>query len=156
MNHPSLFDTPETTPALNLGRRRRPPRKHPYAHLDSHGGRSIRTGWCPTCDTPTLTGIDEDVLAFTVHTDAQPLDPTGEMLAWLSTPPRPTYTLDNLFHPARLTRRRASSLTHRPAGPRPGPLTWDVVAEHRCLSPLPACPSNLPETLEDPHRACPF
>lgn len=111
------------------------PRKgaHPYARLDTKGGRGVRCGRCRDCRAPILTGLDGDTCAFVARVDCTPLTPLGEVLALLQDGVR-TYELRTPGQAfARLVRRDFHAIRSRPAETG----RFDVLADHRCHAAVP-------------------
>lgn len=115
--------------------------------------RGVHATKCPTCHTPTLVGLDNDVCAITAQTDPTPLDPQGELLALLQG--RHTYRIDK--QPGgnpKLTRRKAPQIR----APRKHWQQYDVIPEHKCGQQLPAIQSRIFQTATktDPNQPAPF
>lgn len=85
------------------------------------------------CLDRVLVGLDSDVCAFEVACDPQPLSRLGEALALVDG--RRTLTLRREGGGWVLDGRDAHQISWAPAGERP---RQDVVAIHRCGSPIPA------------------
>lgn len=118
-----------------------------WRHLEQTGvlgpdrlGRAARATACPHCHQPTLTGLDNDLCAGTARVDPHPVGAVGETLAQLTG--RATYTLHRTAGRYELQIRDPWQIAGQPAGIGRN----DVLAEHRCNSPLPAIPSVIPQT----------
>lgn len=103
---------------------------HPAKHLDSPGGRGVRSVACRSCRTPVLRGLDDDWCASYVEVDLEPLSPLGEALAVLCG--RRTFRLHRAGRQYRLTRRAWFGISQYPAGMSRLAMKWDVLAIHQC------------------------
>lgn len=97
----------------------------------------LRRRRCRDCRAEVWTGLDGDLCAQLVTVTAAPLGHLGEALARLQG--RGTYLRTRHLDGTKLARRDHWQI----AGPRPE--RADVVAEHRCRTPLPTVPSRLPK-----------
>lgn len=97
------------------------------------GSRNATAVVCPRCGAHVLRGHSDDLCAFTVTVDPQPLDTLGELLALASG--RGTYALRRHLRHYRLHRRDRWQIRGQPPGSTSGPFRFDTVAEHRCGSP---------------------
>lgn len=93
---------------------------------DAHRAAALRL--CPTCQAPTLVGLDADIAAFTARADIVAVNELGETIALLSG--RPTYDLVTNGGRKELHRREEWNIT---AGRR-----YPVLASHQCGVPLDA------------------
>lgn len=87
------------------------------------GGRGCHPATCRTCGAIVLTGLDNDVAAFTVAADPGLIDEHGELRAALGG--RPTFDLEHTRTRLQLTRRAPATIAL-------GTRNRNVVAEHRC------------------------
>jgi len=87
---------------------------------DAHRAAALRL--CPSCQAPTLVGLDADVTAFTARADILPLNELGETIALLSG--RPTYDLVTNGGRKELTRREEWNIS--------GTRRYPVLAAHKC------------------------
>lgn len=90
--------------------------------------RQPKPSHCPQCQAPTLTCLDDDVAALTIHVDPHPLTPTSELQAHLTG--RHTYTLTHRRNHQQLDQRTPTTITRYP------PNTHTVHAQHKCGHPL--------------------
>lgn len=133
MTQDTLFDTPliQAAPKPQHATTRT---THPYDWAGPSGWRAAHPHRCPHCRAHILVGPDEDQCAFTAQVTATPLTPLGEALHLLAG--TPTYSLSHCGNRGiKLTRRRATTITHQPAG-SPG---IDILPAHHC-NPPPAPP----------------
>lgn len=77
------------------------------------------------CRMATLTGLDRNMAALTIHVEPYPLSPAGEVAALREN--RATYQIA----PWGLALRKPHHIRTHPAGTR------TVLAEHRCGAPIP-------------------
>lgn len=110
-----------------------------------NGTRAAWARRCRTCREITITGLNDDVCAFTTTVDPTPLGTLGEALARMSG--RQTFSLHHDGPKRfRISRRDRWQIAGHPAG-RQGILPFDVVTEHHCRTPpLPSIPSELTRT----------
>ena len=99
--------------------------------------KTLRRRRCRDCKAEVWTGLDGELCAQLVTVTAAPLGYLGEALARLQG--RGTFLRSRHLDGTKLVRRDHWQI----AGRRPD--RADVVAEHRCRSPLPTVPSRLPK-----------
>lgn len=87
---------------------------------DNHRAAALRL--CPTCQAPTLVGLDADITAFTARADLLPIDELGETIALLSG--RPTFDLMTNGGRKELARREEWNIS--------GTRRYPVLAAHKC------------------------
>jgi hypothetical protein len=93
--------------------------------------RSAGLRLCNRCGAPILVGLDADVAALTAHTDPDPIDTAGEVLALLAG--RTTYDLA----PRAGGRRQ---LDYRAAWNIKAQRRYPVLVSHSCGRPIPTPP----------------
>ena len=100
------------------------------------GSRAARVIGCRHCAAPVFRGLDADLMALEVTADVRPLNAAGELAAILTD--RRTYELRWVSRNGQgryeLERRDSFRIRGRP----PGTAGIDVLAAHRCNTPLGA------------------
>jgi len=148
---PELFEQPTTIPITRPATIQAAPERWLLDHLIRTGhltetglSRRARIRTCP-CHQLVLAGLDEDICAFEVACDPNPLSPLGEALALVEG--RRTLAVHRDRGRWVLDRRDHHDIAADPAGTKH---REDVVREHRCTSPPPPhgmyTDSRFPET----------
>lgn len=100
-------------------------------------GRAASIGLCPRCNIPTLRGLDDERAGLPARADIDPVDEIGEALALIQG--RATYDL--------VGDSRKKELEYRYEWHIRKPRKYPVLAAHKCDSPLPTVPAQVPDIL---------
>jgi hypothetical protein len=102
--------------------------------------RKARPAKCRKCGACVVRGLNDDIMAWSVDCDPEPLTPEGEALARIAG--IAVYELNLWAGRPQLDRRSAWRIASAPAGTD----RTDILAEHQCAPalPLPRGPSRLP------------
>ena len=134
---------PQAIPATSTRRGRRPKDLAPerLVWLVGEGREVLAVRRCPGCRAWILAGWTDGRQSVYVELDPEPLDPIGEVLAWL-TPGRRTWTLRRPAGKAIAQWRGRWRITGAPAGrgvtEKLNHKKYDVLADHRCGNRLPS------------------